>query len=72
MNFEDSPQEAAYRAQVRAWLDTNLRDLKEQYPDVGAPDLAVARVWQARKARARYARITWPVEWGGAGGSAIQ
>ena len=34
--------------------------------------LPAARAWQARKAQARYARITWPVEWGGAGGSAIQ
>jgi hypothetical protein len=58
VNFEDSPQEAAYRAEVRTWLDTNLRELKEQYPDVGAPDLAVARAWQARKARARSAHIT--------------
>ena len=72
MNFEDSPQEAAYRAEVRTWLDTNMRELKEQYPDIGAPDIEVARAWQARKAKARYARITWPVEWGGGGGTAIQ
>ena len=71
MNFEDSPQEAAYRAEVRAWLETNMRALKEQYPDLGA-DLAVARAWQARKAQARYARIMWPVESGGGGGTAIQ
>lgn len=71
MNFEDSPQEAAYRAEVRAWLDTNMRELKQQYPNLGQ-GLDDARAWQARKAQARYARITWPVEWGGAGGSAIQ
>ena len=72
MNFEDSPQEAAYRAEVRAWLDANMRELKEQYPDLAAADLTVARAWQARKAQACYARITWPVEWGGRGGTAIQ
>jgi alkylation response protein AidB-like acyl-CoA dehydrogenase len=72
VNFEDSPPEAAYRAEVRAWLETNMRELEEQHPNLGAPDLTVARAWQARKAQARYARITWPVEWGGAGGSAIQ
>ena len=71
MNFEDSPQEAAYRAEVRAWLDTNMRELKQQYPNLDQ-GLDAARAWQARKAQARYARITWPVEWGGAGGSAIQ
>jgi alkylation response protein AidB-like acyl-CoA dehydrogenase len=72
VNFEDSAQEADYRAAVRAWLDANLREFKGQYPEAGAPDLISARAWQARKAQARYARITWPVEWGGAGGSAIQ
>jgi alkylation response protein AidB-like acyl-CoA dehydrogenase len=71
VNFEDSPHEAAYRAEVRAWLDTNMRELKQQYPNLGE-GLDPARAWQARKAQARYARITWPVEWGGAGGSAIQ
>ena len=77
MNFEDSPQEAAYRAEVRAWLAANMRELEERYPDLGgpalgAPGLEIARAWQARKAQARYARITWPVEWGGGGGTAIQ
>jgi alkylation response protein AidB-like acyl-CoA dehydrogenase len=72
MNFEDSPQEAAYRAEIRAWLDINMRELKERFPDLGAPDLEVARAWQARKAQARYARIAWPLEWGGGGGTAIQ
>jgi alkylation response protein AidB-like acyl-CoA dehydrogenase len=72
VNFEDSAQEADYRAAVRAWLDANMRESKEQYPQAGAPGLTSARAWQARKAQARYARITWPVESGGAGGSAIQ
>jgi alkylation response protein AidB-like acyl-CoA dehydrogenase len=71
VNFEDSPQEAAYRAEVRAWLEANLRELRQQFADLGAADLTVARAWQARKALARYARITWPIEWGG-GGTAIQ
>jgi alkylation response protein AidB-like acyl-CoA dehydrogenase len=71
VNFEDSPQEASYRAEVRAWLEKNMRELKEQYPELGTPELTVARAWQARKAQARYARITWPIEWGG-GGTAIQ
>jgi alkylation response protein AidB-like acyl-CoA dehydrogenase len=72
VNFEDSAEEAAYRAEVRTWLDINMRELAERYPDPGTRDLDAARAWQARKAQARYARITWPVEWGGSGGSAIQ
>jgi alkylation response protein AidB-like acyl-CoA dehydrogenase len=37
-----------------------------------ASRLARARSWQALKAEARYARITWPREWGGAGGTSMQ
>ena len=72
MTFDDSPEEAAYRALVRTWLETSLRALKEGFRDSGASELTIARAWQARKAAARYACITWPVEWGGGGGSAIQ
>ena len=37
-----------------------------------ADRLASARVWQAKKAEAGYAAITWPTEFGGLGGSPIQ
>ena len=36
-----------------------------------ADRLASARVWQAKKAEAGYAAITWPTEFGGLGGSPI-
>jgi alkylation response protein AidB-like acyl-CoA dehydrogenase len=32
----------------------------------------IARAWQARKADAGYVCISWPKEWGGSGGTAIQ
>jgi alkylation response protein AidB-like acyl-CoA dehydrogenase len=34
--------------------------------------MALAKSWQAKKADAGYACITWPKEWGGAGGTPIQ
>lgn len=76
MDFNDTPEEAAYRKQVRAWLDKNAtrktdakgmelpRDLKEL--------IAQSKAWQAKKADAGYACITWPKEWGGGGGTTIQ
>jgi alkylation response protein AidB-like acyl-CoA dehydrogenase len=68
MDFEDSPHEAAYRAQARDWLATNVAEHKAlSHPD----DMAAARSWQARKAAAGYAQITWPKEWGGGGGTPI-
>lgn len=70
MNFNDSPEEAAYRAKVRAWLDDNVPDRRPQERDQeDDASLAAARAWQATKADAGYACITWPKEWGGAGGT---
>ncbi|MGH6993421.1 MAG: acyl-CoA dehydrogenase family protein, partial [Caulobacteraceae bacterium] len=75
MNFNDTPEEAAYRAKVRAWLDVNAptRGARPSDPlsDEG-DDLAPARAWQRKKAEAGYACITWPKEWGGAGGASWQ
>lgn len=69
MDFADSVEEATYRKRVRAWLDENLTALDaEQYDN----ELARSKAWQMRKAEAGFARITWPVEWGGRGGSAIE
>ena len=75
MDFNDSPEEAAYRAQVRAWLEANAPKTH-----VGGDDLeggtkaamAASKAWQAKKAAAGYAQITWPKEWGGQGGTPVQ
>jgi alkylation response protein AidB-like acyl-CoA dehydrogenase len=34
--------------------------------------LAAARAWQAKRAEGGYACISWPKEWGGAGGTAME
>ena len=79
MDFNDTPEEAAYRAKARAWLDTNakLRD-----PDASArgmlgegdsPEvIAEAKAWQATKAAAGWACLRWPKEYGGQEATAIQ
>jgi alkylation response protein AidB-like acyl-CoA dehydrogenase len=73
MNFDDSPEEAAYRAEVRAWLKAHVPVESGSWKQGSeAERLSAARRWQACKAAAGYARITWPPEWGGAGGTAIQ
>lgn len=69
MDFNDTAEEAGYRATARNWLETNHAEHKAQDH---ADDMAAARAWQARKAGAGYAQITWPKEWGGAGGTPIQ
>ncbi len=69
MDFEDSAEEAAYRATVRDWLATNVAEHQAMHH---ADQLSAGRAWQARKAEAGYAQITWPREWGGPGGTPIQ
>lgn len=69
MDFNDSPEEAEYRATARSWLEKNAAEHKAQNH---ADDMAAGKAWQKRKAEAGYAQITWPKEWGGAGGTPIQ
>jgi alkylation response protein AidB-like acyl-CoA dehydrogenase len=77
MDFDDTPEEAAFRTEVRAWLKAsaepkiNARDsFRGRYPEAEA--IRRAKEWQAKKAAAGYAAITWPKEMGGRGGTAIQ
>jgi alkylation response protein AidB-like acyl-CoA dehydrogenase len=76
MDFDDSPEEAAYRAKVRAWIAANLpgyNTLPVAERHFGeARHLALGKAYQARKAEAGYACIDWPKDWGGSGGTPIQ
>lgn len=77
MDFDDTPAEAAFRAEVRAWLEAHAEPKRHARDFIGdglPPDerLAAARAWQARKAAAGYAAVTWPRELGGLGGTAVQ
>jgi alkylation response protein AidB-like acyl-CoA dehydrogenase len=79
VDFDDTPEEASFRAQARAWLDANAeRPLRsgESRPlaaEARSPEVVrAAQAWQARKADAGWACLTWPVEYGGRGASAIQ
>jgi len=68
MDFNDTPDEAAYRAKARSWLEANAPKRLAATDEEREPALAEAKAWQARKAAAGYACITWPKEWGGPGG----
>lgn len=73
MDFNDTPEEAAYRQQVRDWLAANAPKKREGSVDPEAGDgMAASKAWQAKKAAAGYACITWPKEWGGQGGTPVQ
>ena len=77
MDFDDTPDEAAFRAECRAWLDAHATP-KRQPDDCFGPGLSAqarmqaARDWQARKAAAGFGAITWPPALGGRGGTPMQ
>jgi acyl-CoA dehydrogenase len=76
MDFEDTPEEAAFRKQVQEWLAANApKNVGGGMFSEGLNEkeaLKVAKAWQAKKAAAGYAKITWPKEFGGMGGTGIQ
>ncbi len=68
MDFRDSPEEAAFRAEFRSWLRENLpADWPQRDPHVGRWDFAFARDWTRRLYEAGYAGLSWPTEYGGRG-----
>jgi alkylation response protein AidB-like acyl-CoA dehydrogenase len=68
VDFRDTPDEAAFRAQLRTWLRDNLpADWAERPPHVGNFDEDFLREWSGRLYDAGYVGITWPIEYGGRG-----
>jgi acyl-CoA dehydrogenase len=81
MDFNDTPEESAYRAEVRAWLDDNapahlfepLSSSTFGGMNTGDEDpLETAKRWQLKKADAGWACLQWPTEYGGRGATPIQ
>jgi alkylation response protein AidB-like acyl-CoA dehydrogenase len=81
MNFDDTPQEAAFRAEARAWIAANapkqfeaelsrasLGRIRLQKHDI----VEVAKAWQKKKSDAGWVCLHWPKEYGGRGASAIE
>ncbi len=81
VDFDDTPDEAAFRAEARAWLAAHA-------PAKGGPDdfstgflersmdpdefMARTKAWQRLLVDEGWAGITWPKAYGGRGGTAIQ
>jgi len=72
MDFNDSPEEAAFRTEVRDWLTANAPE-KVDTKKLSEPELlTLAKAWQAKKAEARFTCMTWPEALGGRGATPIQ
>jgi alkylation response protein AidB-like acyl-CoA dehydrogenase len=76
VDFNDTPDEAAFRAEARAFLAANAEPKGRARPvlrlgDVGDDAVARCKAWQAKKADAGFAAITWPQRFGGREASPI-
>ncbi len=68
MDFRDTPEEAAFRGELRAWFESNLPEgWKDRGPARGRTEEEISREWSKRLYDAGYAGLTWPKEYGGAG-----
>ena len=73
MDLNYSPDEQAFRDEVRAWLNANLpADLKEKvasYAHLSREDLLL---WHRILAKKGWVAPSWPKEWGGTGWNVVQ
>jgi alkylation response protein AidB-like acyl-CoA dehydrogenase len=70
VDLRSPPEAEAFRAELRAWLDENLRnDLPDQMEQLEAGSVALERLreWNRTLADAGYAALSWPEEYGGRG-----
>jgi alkylation response protein AidB-like acyl-CoA dehydrogenase len=68
VDFRDTPDEAAFRAELRHWLaDALPADWTTRPPVVGRWDEAESRAWSKKLYDAGYVGLTWPKEYGGGG-----
>lgn len=83
MDFGDTPAQAAFRAEARAWLEANapVKGSPEAFDGMSSPgrsaereeDLAKrARRWQGWLAADGWACLDWPTEYGGRGASTVE
>jgi alkylation response protein AidB-like acyl-CoA dehydrogenase len=78
MDFNDTPEEAAFRAEARAFLDAHTEPRRPEDPPPGVVDrddpesVKESQAWQALKADNGWACLTWPKEFGGRGARPMQ
>jgi alkylation response protein AidB-like acyl-CoA dehydrogenase len=81
MNFDDTPEEAAFRAVARDWIEANApTELEAELKSGGfgnnglksVDPIQVAKAWQKKKAEAGWACLHWPKEYGGRGATPIE
>ncbi len=76
MDLDDTPEQAAYRAEVRSWLDRHSGEAPVLQGPGAIEDeneiIAARRAWQGKLAEGGLAGVTWPKEYGGQGRGPIE
>jgi alkylation response protein AidB-like acyl-CoA dehydrogenase len=77
MDFDENPEEAAFRAEARAWLELaadspQARRIRDGGQSLDHEWVERAKPWQAHLAEHGWAGITWPVDSGGRGATPSQ
>jgi len=67
VDLNDTPEQARYRAGVRAWTDEHAADAPAAEGRDEQHAIAARRAWQGRLAAAGLAGVTWPLQYGGQG-----
>lgn len=76
MDFAFTPEQEAFRHELRTWLRANVPadadQLRHLQPQASAADLAFLRRWQHTCFAGGWTGISWPKEYGGRGASVIE
>lgn len=74
MDFNDTPEEATFRAEVRNWLAANAQEFRQPLPaTLSLADYSrLGRAWQKKKAAVGYGSIMWSKAHGGLDGTPMQ
>jgi len=75
MDFNWSPEQEAYRMEVRKWLEANQPPPMTQIEDENSGDDVVwnrLKAWHTKLYDAGWAGLTWPKEYGGRGATFIE
>lgn len=67
MDLTYSPEEDAFRAEVRAWMEANVPPSPLPSFDATREGFEAHRDWERKLAEGRWGMVTWPEEYGGRG-----
>jgi alkylation response protein AidB-like acyl-CoA dehydrogenase len=70
MDLRDTAEEAAFRSELRSWIEENLpEELQGHRGGAARFEGDAMRAWSRALHDAGYAGLTWPKEYGGSGAS---